>query len=479
MFSTTRVWSSQGIPGPTAWVPLRELYHVLRPNAHMLDFRRIREYGKIVGYHDGDTACLVVADPEMLKEMLVRNLTSFQDIRRTPAFDHQVYRKWLTQLCGDEWRQTRSIITPTFSSGKLKSMFPLIIAAIDTMIERIDASSKTSFDIKDLFARASMDIIGRCAFAVETSKNDEFFHHARNVFKFKFWKMIIARFSPDFLKRRLTLAPVEHTIFLAELAQSILNMRRSMMRQGQQVNHYSDFMQLMIDASLQEPNGDNTSSKSSECETKRLTDEEIVSNSVLFLLAGFETTASAMTYIAYCLACFPEIQDKCIQEIDSIGELTYDNSSQLFYLEAVINESLRMYPPVTRVDRQVSDKKGFTFDCHLGSVHMPHKSLLIVPIYAIHHMEEYWPEPEKFDPQRFMPENKDKIVPYSFLPFVTGPRNCLGIRFAQVEAKLTIACLLQNHRFVRTDETDIPLDLSGSFYFLGAKRVSLGIQKRA
>jgi len=101
-----------------------------------------------------------------------------------------------------------------------------------------------------------------------------------------------------------------------------------------------------------------------------------------------------------------------------------------------------------------------------------------IPIYAIHHSEEYYENPEKFNPERFLPENRDQIIPYTYLPFGSGPRNCIGMRFALMEAKLCLAQIVRRFRFVRSAKTEVPLRFKTVTPLTAAKSIIVGIEKR-
>jgi cytochrome P450 len=113
----------------------------------------------------------------------------------------------------------------------------------------------------------------------------------------------------------------------------------------------------------------------------------------------------------------------------------------LEFLEQVMFETLRLYPPIHTGMRFATD------DVELLGCKVPKGSRLMVSIYLTHHMERYWPDAEKFDPQRFCPEHKKGRQPYTYMPFGGGPRNCIGAAFAQVEVKAVLARLLQTHEF--------------------------------
>ncbi|UYV82558.1 hypothetical protein LAZ67_21002756, partial [Cordylochernes scorpioides] len=187
---------------------------------------------------------------------------------------------------------------------------------------------------------------------------------------------------------------------------------------------------------------------------KGLSMAEVIAQGVLFFIAGYDTTASTISYCVYNLALNPECQDRLAAEVDKIlsepdVSLDYDSVKNMSYLEAVISETLRIYPPLSRVERQAQE------NYKLGDINIPKDMVVQIPVYAIHHDPENYPEPDKFDPERFLPENKDNIRPFTYLPFGTGPRNCLAERFALLEVKLCLAQAIRRFRFSRVPETKV------------------------
>ncbi|UYV83496.1 Cyp6a9 [Cordylochernes scorpioides] len=179
---------------------------------------------------------------------------------------------------------------------------------------------------------------------------------------------------------------------------------------------------------------------------------------VTFFTVGFDTTASTITCALHLLARHPECQDKLFQEIQEAlkntgGEITYDMFKSMPYLEAVICESLRMYPALPLISREVAE------DFRFGDTGLQLKKGMEVniPLIGIHYDSEYYPEPYKFKPERFLPENKDSITPFTYMPFGLGPRSCVALRFAQMEAKAAIVNLLREFRFTKSTRTTVSL----------------------
>lgn len=186
-----------------------------------------------------------------------------------------------------------------------------------------------------------------------------------------------------------------------------------------------------------------------------------------FLLDGILTSSSVMAYLIFSVANNPEIQEKLREEIQEMlqnnnQELSYENIHEMEYLECVFKESLRLHPPLMYMTRRVTKpytmkpmREDDTGPCVQLEVGTP----VMIPTYALHRNEKYFPEPEKFDPERFKRENKEKIVKNSFLPFSDGPRVCLGMKFGVLQTKMMLITILSNYRLRVNEKTRQPLEI--------------------
>ncbi|XP_064117815.1 cytochrome P450 3A19-like isoform X2 [Macrobrachium nipponense] len=173
----------------------------------------------------------------------------------------------------------------------------------------------------------------------------------------------------------------------------------------------------------------------------KMTEDDLVQNATLFLLAGYETTSVMLSFTCYLLAKNQDVQQRLYKEIQqrlqSEVDTSYESVMQMEYLDMVVNESLRFYPPFAdSIIREV--KEG----CEFEGMKFPADSLVIFPVSYMHFDETLWPDPQTFDPERFHPDRKKNIHVSSFLPFGIGPRKCIGTRFALMEAKMAIVRLL-------------------------------------
>lgn len=173
-----------------------------------------------------------------------------------------------------------------------------------------------------------------------------------------------------------------------------------------------------------------------------------------------------MAFMAHELIANPDIQRKLQAEIDELNKslggkkVNYEQIQGMKYMDQVVCEVLRMWPAAPMVDRLCV--KDYEFDYDDIKFTMEKDLNFYIPIYGIHHDENYFPNPKKFDPERFSAENRDTIDPDTYLPFGIGPRNCIGSRFALMEIKTIIYYLLLTFDFEVTSKTQIPIKLSSN-----------------
>ena len=384
-----------------------------------------------------------------------------------------------------------------------------------------------SIDFRHLAGCYSMDVIAKCCFGTETNSfddpNDTFVKHTRGFFRVPMWKIFLKQFLPGYIRRFIGFSQMNITSvnFLAHVSRAIVEQRIKM--DGSIRKKDYDYLQLLIEASKNQDNGQlknenidqlknqdidqikneenydddelisneiidheshhvhenpNESSEILISEKKPLSTDDIIANSINFLAVGYDTTSLLILFTLYNLCLHQDVQEKLYQELKSIlnerKSFDYESISGSKYLDAVISETLRLYPPAIWIERKVSKKYTFS----KNGITVPKGGSIWLPIYNLHHDEKYWKNAESFDPNRFLPENRNEIIPYTYLPFGAGPRNCIGMRFALLEAKLGIAHLVANFSFHPDSKTDIPIDLSQSSFLLAPKSVVLKIEKR-
>ncbi|MDL1381379.1 cytochrome P450 [Yersinia pestis] len=441
-----------GIPGPR---PLPFFGTILNYRQGFFSFDKecFEKYGKIWGIYDGRRPVLVITEPDIIKTVLIKECYSTFTNRRD--FGPVGFMKKAISLSEDEeWKRIRTLLSPTFTSGKLKEMFPIISQYGNVLVKNMRQESKKGkfINLKEIFGAYSMDVITATSFGVNidslNNPQDPFVEKVKKLLKFDFFDPLLLSITlfpfltPIFEAMSISMFPKDVTEFLKK---AVNRMKENRLQEKEQ--HRVDFLQLMI-------NSQNSKDVESH---KALSDLELVAQSIIFIFAGYETTSSALSFILYELATNPDVQTKLQQEIDAAlpnkAPVTYDILVQMEYLDMVVNESLRIYPIAGRLERVC--KK----DVEINGVLISKGTVVMIPIYVLHRDPQYWPEPEEFRPERFSKKNKDDINPYIYMPFGNGPRNCIGMRFALMNMKLALVKVLQNFSFQTCKETQIPLKL--------------------
>ncbi|XP_069131898.1 cytochrome P450 3A29-like [Argopecten irradians] len=462
-------FKKMGIPGPTPRPIVGNLVSMVKQGIRGFDIKSIQKYGKVFGTFDVMSTNLVVADKEMLREILVKQFNNFTDRRTIEGFGGDL-EHGLTNIKGSHWKQNRSVITPTFSSGKLKQMMPLIQEACQTLIQTAQKAMKSGengqVEMRRLFAGFTMDVISSTAFGIHVDSqgnpDDLFVIHAKKMFDISVTKpwMLVAIFFPMLRpllgKLGISIFPKDSMAYFRKLTTGLVNDRKKRSKgEGRK-----DFLQLAVDAQegRLEVDPEDEEDKDDAMLLNRnnhkgLTFDEILGNSELFFVAGYETTAITLTMIAFNLATHPDCQEKLRKEIEEeIGSdaIDFENIRKLQYLDMCINESLRLYPPAMRFNRMcVRTTK-------VKDITIPAGMAVMVPVYAIHHDPEVWENPKVFNPERFSPSQREHHGPLDYLPFGYGPRNCIGMRLALMEAKMATATMVRNFRLCVGTKTDVP-----------------------
>ncbi|XP_060072392.1 cytochrome P450 3A8-like [Ylistrum balloti] len=453
------------IPGPAPWPIIGSLLEMSKIGIHEFHHDCMKKYGKVFGFYGGlSPQTLVIGDKEILRQILVKDFANFPDRIVMKGLNGDLETSVLV-LSGDHWKHVRNKITPAFSTGKLRKMFRLMDHASNTLTESLrrkvrDGDGVT--EMTEIYGAYAMDVICSTAFGIQVDSqndpNDEFVANAKKFLNVNFSSpiLVIAMFFPHlkFLVRLLgwSFADKDVQAFFRKVTTKLLGERVAGNKE------HADFLQLMKnvqqdhDDSDEEEDNDNEKSsiqRPSSLNRKGISFDEILGNAEIFFFAGYETTSITLTMASYYLALYPEYQDKLRQELaDKIGSnpITYENICQVEYLEMIFNETLRIHPPAANTDR-VCVKETV-----INGVRIPAGMHVHIPIYCVHHDPDNWKDPEKFIPERFA----DNYDPMTFLPFGYGPRNCVGMRLAQLEMKISLAKIVSHFRISVCGETQIP-----------------------
>ncbi|XP_033751855.1 cytochrome P450 3A8-like [Pecten maximus] len=457
------------IPGPTPWPIIGSLPQISKKGIHVFQSECMKKYGKVYGFFGGFAPqTLVVGDKEMLRQILVKEFSSFPDRLIIKGLNGDLDSSLLA-LSGDQWKHVRNKITPAFSSGKLRKLCRLVDQCSDTLVESLRKKVKNGdgvMDMMDACGAYAMDVICSTAFGIQVDSqqnpNNDFVAHGKRFLTVNFSSPILLvliflpKLIPLMIRRGWSFSDKEVQKFFRNVTVKLLDERIPGNKE------HADFLQLMknvqqdVDDSDDDDDEDNEKenvqgNKSTSWHRKGITFDEILGNAEIFFFAGYETTTITLSMATYYLALYPEYQDKLRQEIsDKIGSnpLTYENLSQINYLEMIINETLRINPPAPQTDRMCIK------DTVIKDIKIPAGMTISIPIYCIHYDPDNWEDPEKFLPERFA--DKENLDPLNFLPFGYGPRNCVGMRLAMLEMKMSLAKVVRNFQISVCSETVVP-----------------------
>eukprot|EP00051_Salpingoeca_urceolata_P016717 m.223841 g.223841 ORF g.223841 m.223841 type:complete len:751 (-) comp18760_c0_seq1:103-2355(-) len=434
-------------------------------------------------------------------------------------------------------------------------------------------------DIKELTGEYTMRVIATAAFDAEPTP--EFVRHASTLFTFSYWRKFVGDYTfPRWMLDLMgfTVLPKPAMDFFRSITERLIAERRAA------GHRRDDCLQLLMDAEIDADLGSDAGSDSDDdCDgdnhgrhqprqhrqhrrprrlrnqRQRLTKDEILSQCVLFFSVGYETSSQLLLYALYLLTAHQNIQQRLYEEVLSTTleanadggsgccgddtdsehvEVDHDRIRKLPYLAAVVNETLRLYNPVLRMERRASadfnlqlptdqpqhhlsgtngtdiadhtdNDSGSSSTSHSrsrartsdiakpptsspstsasalasssnptagSSVLVPEGMIVAIPVWALHHDPELYPDPSVFDPDRFLTGRKPQ--PSTYLPFGQGARNCIGERFALRESKQLLAELILKYRFVPSPRTAPPTFFTTGRPLLGPKSIYVGMQRR-
>ncbi|NXY59006.1 CP4B1 protein, partial [Callaeas wilsoni] len=395
---------------------------------------------------------LVVHHPEYAKSILGRTGESLPPLIMPLLFVPS--GKGLLILEGSKWFQHRKMLTPAFHYDVLKSYVTLMSDSVKVMLDKWDKriTERKSVELFQDVSLMTLDSIMKCAFSFnsncQTQSNSHFYIKA--VYDLSY-----------LLSNRLETLSVNDVFYdltrkgrrfqdackVAHIHTDKVIQERKMLLSNEkeldkiQKKKHLDFLDILL--------------CSKDANGVGLSDEDLRAEVDTFMFEGHDTTASGISWLFYCLAIHPKHQQRCREEIQGIlgdrDTIEWDDLGKMTYTTMCIKESLRLFPPVPNVTRQLS--KPVTFP---DGRSLPAGFLIGLNIFAIHRNRDVWEDPEVYDPLRFSPENSAQRHSHAFLPFSAGSRNCIGQQFAMNEMKVALALTLLRFELC-PDPSKIPI----------------------
>ena len=390
-----------------------------RPLTYLGNYRDT--YGDLLQIRVGDKAAFyIVTHPDYMHEALVKQAHKLEKNNDYKNTEHGLARFLGTGLLtsdGDLWKRQRKLVAPALHVQRIRAYADVMTQYTDDMLN--DWQDGTRYEIDHEMTRLTLRIVAKTLFNMDAMPVAERVGDAMTTFQTMFDQVdLIPQWVPTPLHIRVNNA-------VKVMDEIVYNMIRT--RRQNNVDE-GDLLSMLLAA--QDEDGSSMS------------DEQVRNEAVTLFLAGHETTANTMNWTWYLLSQHPEVESKLHEELDTVlvGKLpTLEDLNSLPYTEMVIKESMRLYPPAWMISRYIAE------DMTLGGYTLPKGHELNLPIYFLHRHQDFWDNPEAFEPERFTPEQEAERHRYAYMPFGAGPRICIGNSFAMMEARLLLATIAQRY----------------------------------
>jgi cytochrome P450 len=374
----------------------------------------------------------VVHDPAAIRHILVDNAANYRKDDLQKRILAPGLGNGLLTAEGEEWRLQRRTLAPLFAPRHVAGFTAPMIDAAERLVRRWRRRSQGRvLDVALEMTRVTLDVLERTIFTTGLKRDPDALGRAitryfealgpvdpLDVFGLPSWLPRIGRFRARPALR-----------FFDEIVGELIETRRALLERGEPAPN--DILSLLLQAA--------------DPETGRgLSDIEVRANIVTFIGAGHETTANALSWSLYLLSQARGARERIEAEVDEVsgeGPLTPEMLPRLVFARAVIDEALRLYPPVPYMSRAALAQD------RIGNLKIPRGSIVSMVPYVLHRHRKLWAEPDAFMPERFLPGRREEIDRFAYLPFGAGPRVCIGASFALQEAVLVLASVVRAARF--------------------------------
>lgn len=465
---TFTFWKGKGIP----YLSFFDYLGVVRDNftgeLNKVALRNYRRYGRIYGSYQGLIPSIVVGDPDVLRDVFVKDFKSFVNKSDDKVSGNSLWDQMVLHQQNEEWKHTRSTLSPMFTTAKLKSMVPKMTKTTDNvcklLLEKI--KSGKSVNLYQLLEKSAMDLYTSLIFDLDINSHVDTDHPMLKCYSGFLsapggWRLLMMTTLPRLFRAlRVEFPNKGDAQYAVDFTRHIIEKRL----RDKEV--HDDALQMYMESKMQQ-NGKGGQALSESAIN------DIAAQCMCLFIAGSDSIALTVTCAAYQLALHPEIQEEVIKEVDGAEEPTYDALRSMVLLDAVVSETLRLYSPTSVLTRICSQPTT------VAGVRLTPGMRVEIPAHAMHYDPEFFPDPDSFKPERFLPANKDSVNQYAYLPFGVGPRSCIGMRMGMVQVKHILYRLLQTAKFEPCSETQVPLSFAkGKVLLEPYPPIQLGIVPR-
>jgi cytochrome P450 len=397
-----------------------------------------RAHGNVVRFRFGAHQYLLVSGLPEIQHVLVKNQKNYIKSRSYQGV-RLVLGDGLLTSEGESWRRQRRMTQPAFHVQRLRGFASVMARLTSDHLARWPArpDGSRTLDMHDEMMRLTFRIVGQTLCSSDVEGDAQTIGEALTV---------AVRYANDYVEQLVRLPPwlPLPKNFRFKRAMKTLDglVYRLIEEHRASDDREADLLGMLISAT-------------DEGDGQGLTTRQLRDEVMTLVLAGFETTANALTWTLYLLSRHPDVARRVEEEANRVlagRSPTFEDLPALEYTERVLQESMRLYPPAWCFEREAVEDDEF------GGYKVPAGTTIAVCPYALHRNRAYWEEPEKFDPDRFLPERSNSRSRFAYLPFGDGPRICIGKGFAMMEAKIVLAMIAASFRFELAGDNPVELD---------------------
>ncbi|CAG9827946.1 unnamed protein product [Diabrotica balteata] len=450
-------------------------------------YQKSFEFGKVVKLWVGPKLLIFLTDPRDVEIILSSH------VHIDKASEYRFFKPWLGDglliSTGQKWRAHRKLIAPTFHLNVLKSFIDLFNANSRDVVQKLKKEVGKEFDCHDYMSEATVEMLLETAMGVSKKTQDQSgYDYALAVMKM--CDILHIRHTKIWLRPDLIFNFTKYAKYQEGLINTIHSLTRKVIKKKR-----ADFEKGIRGSTAEVPEDAKTQKYEKNVASKTvveglsygqsaglkddldvdedvgekkrmafldllieasqngvvINDEEIKEQVDTIMFEGHDTTAAGSSFFLSLMGIHQDIQDRVIQEIDDIfGDsdrpATFADTLEMKYLERCMMETLRMYPPVPIIARQLRQDVKLVS----GNYTLPTGATIVVATFKIHRDADTYPNPEKFDPDNFLPERSANRHYYSFIPFSAGPRSCVGRKYAMLKLKILLSTILRHYR-VKSD----------------------------
>jgi cytochrome P450 len=376
---------------------------------------------------------LVVSDPLLIKQILIDNAVNYVRDSLQQRVLLRMTGRGVFSAEGSDWHLQRKALAPLFSAKALTTYLSGMTAAADDAVSRFRNAGEDGIDLARAMAALTVDVLGRTIFTHGLGESPSAIADSVRRFADTNGPVELGDLVglPSWMPGVRRLLGWRATASVRQRARRIIG---AAMASDRPQEH--DLFSALFSARDPETG-------------KTLGAREIEGNVSTLIGAGSDTVAVALTWSIFLLSQTLHVREAVEAEVDAIlkdGVLTADSLGKLVWTRAVIEESMRLYPPAPLIGRMTRAEEM------LGGERYPAGTAILISPWVLHRHARLWCEPDMFDPERFLPGRREHIPRYAYLPFGAGPRVCLGMGFAMQEAVVVLATLIKHLRFERSDD---------------------------